>query len=237
MHQNSPARDRLISDSRRALQFRGDSRPHSFLIIRGDIIDRHCAILSCSYWIKSSPRRAIVAIRKVHPLFFPRPTSMVNLESAVQFCRAKHLPCKFIFAFQEMPEANRSECFMKVLLRYFILLLRLYLYCFIILHFHWDILWQPIFEKLKINYEQYISIYIVVWHYLNNVNNVLRLYFFINYILCLNVLSKNIVFIIFYKIYITFEFLLKISRLLIFLVLSILFLIDLSFRHTSVVAI
>lgn len=68
MHRNSPVRDRLISDSRRALQFCGDSRPHSLLITRGDIIDR-CATLSCSYWIKSFPRRAISAIRKVHPLF------------------------------------------------------------------------------------------------------------------------------------------------------------------------
>lgn len=107
MHQNSPARDRLISDSRRALQFRGDSRPHSFLIIRGDIIDRHCTILLCSYRIKSSPRRAIVAIRKVHPLFFPRPTSMVNLESAVQFCRAKHLPSLQIYFC--LPEDARGE--------------------------------------------------------------------------------------------------------------------------------
>lgn len=88
MHRNSPARDRLISDSRRALQFRGDSRPHSLLIIRGDIIDRYCAILSRSYRIKSSPHRAIEAIRKVHPLFSPRPTPTVNLEPAVQFCRA-----------------------------------------------------------------------------------------------------------------------------------------------------
>lgn len=55
MHRNHPARDRLISDSRRALQFRGDSRPHSLLITRGDIISRHCAILSRSYRIKSSP--------------------------------------------------------------------------------------------------------------------------------------------------------------------------------------
>lgn len=66
MHRNSPARDRLISDSGRALQFCGDSRPHSLLIIRGDIIDRHCAILSHFYQIKSSPRRAIEAIRSTH---------------------------------------------------------------------------------------------------------------------------------------------------------------------------
>lgn len=115
MHRNLPARDRLISDSRRALQFRGDSRPHSLLIIRGNIIDRYCAILSRSYRIKSTPRRAIEAIRKVHPLFSPRPTPTVNLEPAVQFCRANQLPfLQIIFAFQKMPEADRSECSRKI---------------------------------------------------------------------------------------------------------------------------
>lgn len=143
MHQNSPAQDRLISDSRRTLQFRGDSRPRSFLIIRGDIIDRHCAILSRSYRIKSSPHRAIVAIRKVHPFFFPRPTSMVNLESVVQFCRANHLPSLQIYFC--LPEDARGEqirvFYGSILLRYifyiFIFLLRLYFYYFIfILYFY-----------------------------------------------------------------------------------------------------
>lgn len=136
MHQNSPARDRLISDSRRALQFRGDSRPHSFLIIRGDIIDRHCAILPCSYRIKSSPRRAIVAIRKVHPLFFPRPTSMVNLESAVQFCRAKHLlSLQIYFCFPEDARGEQIRVFYESFIKIFYIIIKIISLFFYIYYF------------------------------------------------------------------------------------------------------
>lgn len=109
MHRISPVRDRLISDSRRALQFCGDSRPRSLLITRGDITGR-CAILSRSYRIKSSSRHAIGAIRSTlfSASFSSRPTSTANLEN--QPCnfvaRATLLSHKFIF--REMPEADRS---------------------------------------------------------------------------------------------------------------------------------
>lgn len=51
-----------------------------------------------------------------------------------------------------MPEANRSvfyESFIKIF--YIIIkIIYLYFFIFITLYFHWDILWQPIFEvKIK----------------------------------------------------------------------------------------